>query len=908
VRNPIYEGQGSDDLGLWSDVELLDRLLEESLLGQEGPGLVRLVREFRSGQGHKVERGDLDLVTVIKLVRALTTFFHLANVAEQVHRANELTGQEGSQGWLHAAVDRIQLASPDRQVAIREAAFLELRPVLTAHPTEAARRSILTKQRAIADLLHQRSDPRTTQVRRNRIDEQLSELVDMIWQTDELRRERPEVADEAKSALYYLDELAASILPEIAITLRSEMNRIGLSLPTDAVTIRLGTWVGGDRDGNPRVTAQVTERVLAMNHRQGIQGLIESLDDLIGLLSTSTQVVGTTQELRQRLASEADLLPEVYNRYGRINRSEPYRLMCSYLRQRLANTLTRLELRTVHVPGQDYATSDEFVADLELIQRSLSANRGERLAAGALGRLVARARTGGFHLATMDIREHSERLHDLLTTIYDRLGELDRPYSSLSNQARFDLLSAELSGRRPLAHPAWEDLQDSEGSVFTVFRTIKAAQDLYGPKVIESYIISMTKGPEDVLAATVIAREAGLIDIHSGVARIGIVPLLETVEELASAGPLLDSLLRDPSYRRLVGLRGDIQEVMLGFSDSNKDAGITTSQWQIQKAQRQLRDVARHHGIRLRMFYGRGGTVSRGGGPTHDAILALPFGVVAGMVKLTEQGEVISDKYGLPELARHNLELALAAVLEATILHREPRQPFDVLDEWDRAMDAVSDAAFVSYRRLVDHPDLPAYFFESTPVEELAWLNISSRPLRRPGGGSDLQSLRAIPWVFGWTQSRQIVPGWYGIGSGLASAREAGFGPTVQSMYEEWHFFRTFISNLEMTLAKTDLDLAAQYVETLVDPSRRHLFDMIRAEFELSVAEVLALTGQSTLLESQPTLRRTLEVRNEYLEPINELQVNLLKLARSASEPDPLLRRSILLSVNGIAAGLRNTG
>ena len=433
---------------------------------------------------------------------------------------------------------------------------------------------------------------------------------------------------------------------------------------------------------------------------------------------------------------------------------------------------------------------------------------------------------------------------------------------------------------------------------------MRQALDRFGP-VIESYIISMSQGVDDVLAAAVLAREAGLIDLDQDLARISFVPLFETIAELRQAGELLDRLLAVGPYRRIVQLRGNVQEVMLGYSDSNKEGGITTSQWEIYKAQRLLRNAAEQHDVHLRLFHGRGGTIGRGGGPSHTAVLAQPYGTVDGTIKVTEQGEVISDKYGLPRLAARNLELVLSSVLEASLLHRTSRQPRDVLDRWTDAMEAFSSAAYESYRSLVEHPDLIPYYLTSTPVEELGAMNFGSRPSRRPGGGGGLADLRAIPWVFGWTQSRQIIPGWFGVGTGLAAAT-ADHSDTLSDMAARFLYLETFLANVEMTLAKTDLSIAERYVNRLVAPEHRHLFGVIKAEYELTVAEVTKLTGRG-ILGSNPLLARTLEVRNIYLDPINYLQISLLERSRRAA-PDELLQRALLLTVNGIAAGMRNTG
>jgi phosphoenolpyruvate carboxylase len=506
-------------------------------------------------------------------------------------------------------------------------------------------------------------------------------------------------------------------------------------------------------------------------------------------------------------------------------------------------------------------------------------------------------------MATLDIREHASKHREAVTELFSLVGT---DYEAMDEAERRRALSAELAGTRPLSGLTTTLSEDSNRTLET-FSAIREAKERYGRQVIESYIISMTETAADVLETAVLAREAGLVDLRRGIAEIDLVPLVETIADLRNAGTLLEDLFADPHYRQILTLRGNAQEVVLGYSDSNKEGGITTSQWEIYKAQRAMRNVAEAHGIHLRLFHGRGGTIGRGGGPTHAAILAQPYGTIAGDLKVTEQGEVISEKYGHPEIAARNLELALASVLESSLLHRRSRKPKDVLDRWTEAMECFSAEAYASYRDFVGNPSLVPYFLASTPVEELGRLNLGSRPTRRPGGVGGIEDLRAIPWVFGWTQTRQIVPGWYGVGTGLRAARKAGYGEALAEMAGEWAFFQTFLSNVEMTLAKTDLDIAGRYVGSLVPPEHRGLLDLVRGESELATEEVLSLRHEPDLLGDLPVLKRTLAVRDIYLDPINYLQVSLLGRSRAGESGDEL-SRALLLTVNGIAAGMRNTG
>jgi phosphoenolpyruvate carboxylase len=895
----------ADDAGLRSDVRRLADLLGQTLVRQEGPELLELVeavrKSVRKGSGEEVLANITDEESV-QLARAFSTYFNLANVAEQIHRARVLSHSRATGGsWLVRAVDRIEEAlsqqTPGHQLTKEEitqwVSEMSVRPVFTAHPTEAARRSILKKLGAIADLLDQPENASQQ--------DRLAENIDLLWQTDELRLGQPEPLDEALNALYYLDDLFAQTVPEVLNDFAKELKRIGVVVPVTARPLSFGNWIGGDRDGNPNITADVTTKAMVLQVGHSIRVTITAMNELRQMLSVSTNIAGATPELTASVEKDFKHIPEFEPRFLRLNAEEPYRLKATAIVHRLAFTRDRHAVGGPHVANRDYENTAELLADLVLMRDSLLAHRGELIATGLLERTIRTVAAFGITHATMDIREHSDAHHNLLSQVLGIDG-----YLANTHNEKFDLLTAMLAENTTFDT---SKLDASGKRVFDTFVAINDLIDRFGSQSIETYIVSMTKGADDLIAPIVIAQQAGLVSLKEKKARIGFAPLLETVAELRSSGEILDKLLSNPTYRQLVSLRGDKQEVMLGYSDSNKDAGIATSQWEIHRAQRSLRDVAKKHGVKLCLFHGRGGSVGRGGGPTYDALIALPWGSVDGAIKMTEQGEVISDKYALASLARENIELTLAASLEATVLNRGPRQSKEELTAWGDCMQLISDESFKQYRSLIQQPDLPAYFYASTPVEQLGEMFLGSRPSRRPDASGGLDSLRAIPWVFGWTQSRQIVPGWFGVGTGLKAAREAGQSKLLKKMLKEWHFFTTFISNVEMTLAKTDLDLAQRYVEALVPKELHHFLDEIKDEFELTVSEILKLTGEKTILGDQEILARTLQVRDAYLSPIHLLQINLLKRVRETDAPvDPVLRRALLLTINGVAAGLRNTG
>jgi phosphoenolpyruvate carboxylase len=910
----------SEDADLRADIRRMGEMLGETLKdlwGDELYDMVEFVRastrtlrespnpELREELIKKLD--DSSLWMVIRTVRAFTSYFHLANVAEQHHRI-EFKGVAGARReWLEEAFDRIREADIPAKKIGDLVNNLEVRPVYTAHPTEAARRSILSKLRRLGELLTERSNPRLLESELRRIDRRLSEVVEEILQTDELRHTRPEPTAEARNIMYYMEDMFGFAIAEVEEALDDQLETFGISREPTTRSMQFGTWVGGDRDGNPNVTHDLTRKILDLQHERALKMFLPAIAKLAQTLSQSTRIVEISDELFKSLEKDKAALPSVWDEFWNLDADEPYRLKCAFIYERLLNGIAAAEGTEDGKPK--YSTVEPLLKDLQLMLDSLEANESNASANGEVRRLMQRISAFGMTLATMDIRQHADVTGGAVNELIDRVDAADGGFENLSVDERSARLVEELNSKRVMSSRA-ATFSAPTTEILDLVETVRQAQDDYGEQVIESWIVAMTRDIDDLLAVLVLAKEAGLVDAGEGVSRISVVPLFEEIEDLRRSHIVMDNYLSIPEIKSLVNASGGIVEVMLGYSDSNKDGGIMTSQWELYKAQRELRSVGQKHGVAIRLFHGRGGTVGRGGGPTNDAIMAQPYKTVDGRIKITEQGEVISDKYGLPELARNHLELSVAAVIEASLLHAEPHHSEEKLQEWFSAMDWLSERAFAKYRGLVETDGFVDYFMDSTPVEELAGMNIGSRPSRRASadGSRSIDDLRAIPWVFGWMQSRQIVPGYFGVGQALREAREAGMEDVLSEMFNEWAFFKTFISNVEMTLVKSSMEIAGRYVDTLVDPSLHHIFENIKSERNKTVQELLRITGQDNLLEHQPVLKRTLAVREYYVDPLNYLQVSLLARRRSSDGDDPSVERALLLSINGVAAGLKNTG
>ncbi|KGG82511.1 phosphoenolpyruvate carboxylase [Comamonas thiooxydans] len=924
------------DLPLIEDIRLLGRILGDVIREQEGGPAYELVEQVRqlsvAFRRDADEAADKALKKLLKglssdqtvsVIRAFTYFSHLANLAEDRHHIRRRAVHERAgntqEGSIEVALARLRWAGISTATVVDTLAKSFISPVLTAHPTEVQRQSILTAERRIAQLLAERDDilmraqlynsakDALTPRELTRVEAQLRACVAQLWQTRLLRHSKLTVADEIENALSYYEATFLQEIPKIYEQLEQEL---GEKLPEQSF-LRMGQWIGGDRDGNPFVTAESLELALSRQADVALRHYLREVHYLGGELSLSANLVDITPEMQ----ALADASPD-----HNVHRSdEPYRRALTGIYARLAATLRQLTggeaARHAVAPQNAYVSADAFLADLQIIDDSLSRYHGDALAPQRLRPLMRAVRVFGFYLSTVDLRQSSDKHEEVVRELLS-VAKVELDYSLLEEDAKCALLVRLLEDARPL-RVMGADYGDHTRSELAIFETAKRLRERLGSEAIRHCIISHTETVSDLLEVLLLQKEVGLLrgTLQDGAqCDLIVVPLFETIEDLRNAAPIMRRYYQLPGIAELVRKSGGEQDIMLGYSDSNKDGGIFTSNWELYRAEIALvdlfDDLADHYGIRLRMFHGRGGTVGRGGGPSYQAILAQPPGTVRGQIRLTEQGEVIASKYANPEIGRRNLETLVAATLEATLL--QPTKP--ATKAFLEAAAFLSETSMAAYRALVyETPGFTNYFFSSTPIREIAELNIGSRPASRKATQA-IEDLRAIPWGFSWGQCRLTLPGWYGFGSAIqafihrpgkdAKAQLA----LLQKMYRQWPFFRTLLSNMDMVLAKSDLNLASRYSELVTDTRlRRRIFGAIEAEWQSTVEALNQITGDKQRLEHNSALARSIRHRFPYIDPLNHLQVELVRRWR-AGQTDDRVKNGIHLSINGIAAGVRNTG
>jgi phosphoenolpyruvate carboxylase len=919
---------------LTEDIRLLGRILGDVIREQEGVEAFELVERvrklsvaFRRDADHEADRALKSLLKsltseqTVSVVRAFTYFSHLANLAEDRHHIrrriiHERAGdtQEGS---IEVALARLRWAGIHPRTISQTLAQSYVSPVLTAHPTEVQRKSILDAERAIASLLTARDEIKARALPKDALaprelaanEAQIRARVLQLWQTRLLRFTELTVADEIENALSYYEVTFLREIPKLYADLERELGQQPV-----ASFLRMGQWIGGDRDGNPNVTAATLEYALRRQSEVALRHYLTEVHYLGGELSQSALLVDVTPQM----SALADISPDVTEH----RLDEPYRRALAGMYSRLAATLKELTggdaARHAVPPQNPYVRAEEFLADLRTIEASLLANHGQPLVQQRLHPLIRAVEVFGFHLATVDLRQSSDQ-HEAVVAELLAVARVEPHYARLQEPARRALLVRLLCDARPLRviGAGYSDLARRE---LAVFETAGRLRERFGPAAIRHYVVSHTESVSDLLEVLLLQKETGLLrgtlddDASAGLIAV---PLFETIEDLRNATPIMREFYAVPGIAKLVQRSGGEQDVMLGYSDSNKDGGIFTSNWELYRAEIalvSLFDQLEGRGaqnIRLRMFHGRGGTVGRGGGPSYQAILAQPPGTVRGQIRLTEQGEVIGSKYANPEIGRRNLETLVAATLEATLL--QPTKPAP--NEFLAAAETLSATSMKAYRALVyETPGFTEYFFDSTPIREIAELNIGSRPASRRSSHR-IEDLRAIPWSFSWGQCRLTLPGWYGFGSAVREFLDAQEQRPrrealvlLQKMYRQWPFFRALLSNMDMVLAKSDLALASRYAELVGDARlRKRVFALIEAEWHRTVDALQQITGERQRLASNPSLQRSIRHRFPYIDPLHHLQVELVRRHREG-KLDERARRGIHLSINGIAAGLRNTG
>jgi phosphoenolpyruvate carboxylase len=897
----------SKELPLRRDVRSLGMLLGKVLVEQAGEELFEIVEQLRrllirqrkqhspapsAREDQRMARAQeiiahLSVEDAHRVTKAFASYFELTNLAETNHRKRRRRAatlhpeQPPLAGSFRGTLLRLRSAGLSADDALAALRKVKVTPVFTAHPTEVARRTVLLKRRRIAKQLQRLDRLPLSAIDAAQHETAILAEITALWQTDEVRLEKPLVTDEIRMGLDHYPMCLFETLPRLYAEIADSLRDVyGIALEHNELPelLSFGSWIGGDRDGNPFVTPDSTREALRRARSAIVGHYIGELQRALDQLSPSYRQVPISEALRSRLAKYTTNIGEEHSRHARIAETELYRRFLNFVLIRLRQT------RETVPGGKPYKTAGEFEADLSLVRESLCANRGRLLAELLIDPLLLKVRTFGLHLSALDVRQHAQ-LH--AQALADLL-----PDSSSSNAK---LVAGGIS-------PETADLQET-------LRAVAQLKKAYPAMAIRNYIISGTESENDIFAVLRLARMCG-VQIAAAGADPGLmpVPLFESIEALRNSAGIMRRVWGSPEYQVLLKSWGGWQEVMLGYSDSNKDGGMLTSTWELYKAHRELHRAAREHGVQLRLFHGRGGTVGRGGGPTHEAILAQPVGDFSGEIRITEQGEVLNWKYSDPVLAEWNLELMIAACLEA--LTRPGAGNGETDRRWDAAMEEMSQEAFVFYRHnIAENPEILAYFEESTPVNQLEYARISSRPTRRTQSRR-LEDLRAIPWVFGWMQSRQAVPAWFGVGRALQcfAARGAKQELLLREMWRHFPVFSSLIGNVELAMAKADLTIARVYASLVTDADlRERVWHMLAEEFERTRRIILAVTGQKELLENNPVLWRSIRLRNPYVDPMSLIQVDLLRRKRAGTDTDAV-NYALSATINGIAAGLHNTG
>ena len=923
------------DAALKEDIRLLGRLLGDVLRDQEGDAVfevvetirqtaVRFRREADASAADELD-GMLKKLTrdqTISVVRAFSYFSHLANIAEDQHhirrrRAHLLAGSTPQQGSVSFALDKLKQAGVGRETIEQFFQDALIAPVLTAHPTEVQRKSILDAEHDIARLLAERDLPLTPKERTQNL-HLLHGRVATLWQTRMLRYSKLTVADEIENALSYYRITFLRELPGLYDDIEENITSHFGSAPARPDTtpyVQMGSWIGGDRDGNPNVNAGTMQHALGRHATTILDFYLEEVHTLGAELSISTLMIGVSPALQALADHSPDQSPH--------RSDEPYRRALIGMYARLAATARHLGasniLRKEVGAAAPYALAADFASDLQILIDSLQAHHGSVLVKPRLATLKRAADIFGFHLASLDMRQTSDVHQRVLAELFAK-SLVESDYSALSEEQKQTLLLAELAQPRLLYSPyiAYGDETNSE---LAILRAAKTIRQRYGARAICNYIISHTETVSDLLEVLLLQKETGLLlndpNTDESTLDLMVIPLFETIPDLQRAAQIMEEVMALPQVKQLIAKQGQLQEVMLGYSDSNKDGGFLTSNWELYKAETHLVTVFQRAGVKLRLFHGRGGTVGRGGGPSYEAILAQPSGTVNGQIRLTEQGEIIASKFSNPEIGRRNLELLVAATLEASLMpHQAPGAQNAQLEQFEAIMADISDRAYKAYRNLVyETPGFTEYFFTATPLTEITELNLGSRPASRKST-QRIEDLRAIPWGFSWGQCRLLLPGWYGFGSAIQSWIDDAAGPAdkvglLRAMVAQWPFFATLLSNMDMVLSKTDLAIASRYAELMSDQEvRERIFKRISEEHATTLACLETITGATERLAGNPLLARSIMNRFAYLDPLNHLQVELIKRHRAMPDGvvDERVHRGIHLSINGVAAGLRNTG